>query len=106
MSRAVNLASLVCLLCLVSAGGALAQSASGTAGTQQTTGATGSAAAMMPVSAATRTYVEQAALADRFEIASSRLALKKSHNIDVRNFATQMIHDHSQSTSTLKKLLA
>lgn len=103
MRRTANLASLVCILCLVSGGGALAQSAAGADSAQQTTG---SATAKTPVSAATRTYVEQAAMGDRFEIESSRIALRKSQSADVRNFAKQMIHDHGQSTSTLKKLLA
>ena|SRR5579885_379731 len=50
-------------------------------------------------------YVRQTAMSDLFEIQSSQMALDKSQDAAVRKFAQQMIHDHTQSSEKLKKLL-
>ena len=51
-------------------------------------------------------FVTKAALTDKFEIASSKLALHKSSDPDIQAFAKQMIADHHQSTAGLKAALA
>lgn len=56
-------------------------------------------------SAASKSYVEQAAMTDRFEIMSSKLALKQSKNADIKKFAQQMITDHNKSTEKLKAVI-
>ena len=50
------------------------------------------AAAKVP---STRAFVDTAAAANQFEIASSRLALMKSFNPKVRAFAAAMVKDHT-----------
>lgn len=47
-------------------------------------------------------YVNQAASSDQFEIQSSQLALQKSKNNAVRQFAQQMIDQHRASTQKLQ----
>lgn len=42
-------------------------------------------------------FVTKAALSDKFEIASSKLAVSKSGNPDIQAFARQMVTDHSLS---------
>jgi len=51
-------------------------------------------------------FVQQAALGDMFEIASSKLALQQSHNDAVRAFAHMMIVDHTRTTAGLKAAVA
>lgn len=41
------------------------------------------------------TYVERAASADRFEVESSQLALQRSQNPSIRNYAQMIINDHT-----------
>ncbi len=53
----------------------------------------------------TTEYVRQSALTDLFEITSSRVALEKSQNPEVRDFAQQMMSDHGRSTVELKHAL-
>lgn len=53
----------------------------------------------------TKAYVDQAAAGDRFEIDSSKLALEKSKNEDIRAFAQMMIRDHTASSAKLQALL-
>jgi predicted outer membrane protein len=48
-----------------------------------------------------RTYRMMAAQSDAFEIASSRLALERSRNPRVRNYAQQMIQDHGMTSAAL-----
>ncbi|TXH36357.1 MAG: DUF4142 domain-containing protein [Rhodospirillaceae bacterium] len=80
-------------------------------GTNAGTGATmapaenSSAVAMKSLSAASKDYVEKAAMTDRFEIMSSKLALKQSKNADIKKFAQQMISDHGKSTAQLKSVI-
>jgi len=47
-------------------------------------------------------YVDAAAASDLFEIQSSNLALSRSQNANVRQFAQMMISHHSQSTDQLR----
>lgn len=47
-------------------------------------------------------YVRQAASSDQYEIESSQLALQKSKNAAVRQFAQQMIDQHRASTQKLQ----
>lgn len=50
----------------------------------------------------TEAYVQKAAISDLFEIQSSQIALEKSGNDDVRNFAEMMVADHTASSEKLK----
>ena len=53
-----------------------------------------------------RQYVRMAGASDQYEIQSSRLVLATTRNPAVRNFATQMIRDHTQSTADVKRAAA
>ncbi len=44
-------------------------------------------------------YVKAAGMSDLYEITSSKLALQKSRNEDVRRFAQMMIDHHTQTTA-------
>ncbi len=48
-----------------------------------------------------QTYRMMAAQSDAFEIASSRLALERSRNANVRRFAQNMIQDHGMTSQAL-----
>lgn len=50
-------------------------------------------------------YVNAAADSDLYEITSSRLALSKSKNANVKSFARQMIADHMTTTKSLMAAL-
>ena len=47
-------------------------------------------------------YVRKAAQSDEFEIAEAHLALERSHNPHIMQFAQRMITDHSKSTMMIK----
>ncbi|MBD3882620.1 DUF4142 domain-containing protein [Phormidium tenue FACHB-886] len=51
-------------------------------------------------------FVRMAAYSDSFEIASSQLALQKSNNPEVKQYAQQMIDEHTQSSRQLAQLAA
>ena len=51
-------------------------------------------------------FVQNAAAGDMFEIASSKLALQRSHNADIKGFAHMMITDHTKTTAGLKAAIA
>lgn len=51
-------------------------------------------------------YVKKAAIGDMFEIQSSQLALQKSEDDDVRDFAQMMVDDHTKSTAMIKQAVA
>jgi putative membrane protein len=55
--------------------------------------------AAAPVGLPALTYVESAASGDLFEIESSRLALSRSQNPQVRNFAQMLIDHHTRLTN-------
>lgn len=63
--------------------------------------------AMAPTPAAptSQEYVRRAAIGDMFEIQASKLALDKSKSADIRNFAQQMIDDHTATTKRLESAL-
>ena len=50
-------------------------------------------------------YVKLAADSDMYEVQSSRLALTRSKRADVKNFANEMITDHSLTTKSLMAAL-
>jgi putative membrane protein len=70
------------------------------ASTQMTTGATGN---MNDVGS--KTFIEKAAITDQFEIESSKLALQKASDPQVKQFAQQMIDEHTRSSDKLKATL-
>jgi putative membrane protein len=53
-----------------------------------------------------RQFMRQAAQAGLFEVRKSELALTRSHNRQVRQFAAQMIRDHTKANQELKQLAA
>jgi putative membrane protein len=52
------------------------------------------------------TFIEKAAKGDQAEIALSKLALKHSSDPQIRQFAQEMVTDHSKSTAMLKPIAA
>lgn len=52
--------------------------------------------------AAAPDFVNKAAISDMFEVQSSKLALKRSTNADVKAFAKMMIDAHTKTTAELK----
>lgn len=57
------------------------------------------------VSALTRDFVQKAASGNEFEIQLSKLALDESENDDVREFAKNMITDHTRAREDLRAAL-
>ena len=53
-----------------------------------------------------RRFMRQAAQAGLFEVSKSELALTRSDNRHVRQFAAQMIRDHTKANRQLKRLAA
>jgi len=53
-----------------------------------------------------RRFLRQAAQAGLFEVKKSELALARSHDRQVRQFAAQMIRDHTKANHELKQLAA
>jgi putative membrane protein len=51
-----------------------------------------------------RTFVMEAASGGRFEVESSQLALQKTQNQELRQFAQRMIDDHSRANRELESL--
>lgn len=51
-------------------------------------------------------FVHDASLSNMFEIESSKLALTRSKDADVRNFAQHMIADHSKAGGQMKAAVA
>jgi putative membrane protein len=51
-------------------------------------------------------FVTLVAASDMFEIQSSKIALQRSTNPDVKRFAQMMIDAHGKTTATLKQLIA
>lgn len=54
---------------------------------------------------ATQDFIDSAAVANKFEIDTSQLALKYSKSADVKAFAQQMVDDHSQVGKEFKETL-
>ncbi len=65
-----------------------------------------SAAPALANSMTTEDFVRKASVANQFEIKTSELALKKSKNDNVEEFARQMITDHRKTGEKLKGVLA
>lgn len=53
----------------------------------------------------TKTYVQNAAMTDLFEVQAGKLALQKSQNASVKKFAKQMVKDHTRTTKHLQAAL-
>jgi putative membrane protein len=90
--------------------GALAQKAP--AQHSDSVGSAGNKSAAMPTGAtgnmnevASTSFVEKAAMSDQFEIESSKLALQKATDPQIKQFAQQMIDEHSKSSDKLKATL-
>ncbi len=49
-------------------------------------------------------FVSKAGQAGMFEIKTSKLALVRSHNPEIRTFAKHMIHDHEAAAAELKRV--
>ncbi|MGY3622529.1 DUF4142 domain-containing protein [Bradyrhizobium sp. USDA 10063] len=56
------------------------------------------------VSAATKDFVEHAAVGNMYEIQSSRLVLDKVHNREFQDFGKRIVDDHTKSTDELKSI--
>ena len=72
----------------------------GTTSTEMPTGATGN-----KNDVASSNFVQKAAMSDQFEIESSKLALQKATDPQIKQFAQQMIDEHSKSSDKLKMTL-
>ncbi len=53
----------------------------------------------------TEDFVHTAAIANAFEIQTSKLALEKSQDKDIKHFAQQMIDDHTQTNEKMNQVL-
>ena len=58
------------------------------------------------LNATDRQFIAKAAQSDMTEIQTSQLALKRSQNAQVRQFAQEMIQQHTQSSENLKPIAA
>lgn len=56
--------------------------------------------------AAAPDFVAKAAASDMFEVSAAQVALKKSTNAQVKEFAQMMVKDHTKSTADLKAAIA
>jgi putative membrane protein len=87
--------SIIALGCVLLAAPALAQSVGEKTGVNSTLG----------IAPTTADFVKQAAISDMFEIDSSKLAQDKG-NASEKSFASQMITDHTKTTTELKGLVS
>src|ERR1700712_1045370 len=87
--------SLIALGCLLLAGPALAQSIGEKTGVNSTLG----------ISPATADFVKEVAISDMFEIESNKLGQDKG-NAAEKSFASQMVTDHTKTSSELKGLVS
>jgi len=53
----------------------------------------------------TEKFVKEASIGNEFEVETSKLALEKSQNKDIRTFAQAMIDDHTKTEAELRELL-
>lgn len=56
-------------------------------------------------SSASQTFVQKATIGNQFEILSSQVALDRSQNDDIRQFAQDMIQDHEKAGQDMKAAL-
>ncbi len=61
-------------------------------------------AASAPMNVDEATFVKVVSSANAFEIESSKLAVEKAKDADVKEFAKQMIADHTKAAEELKKV--
>jgi putative membrane protein len=87
--------SIIALGCLLLAGPALAQSAGEKTGVNSALG----------ISPTTADFVKEVAISDMFEIEASKLAQDKG-NAPEKSFASQMVTDHSKTSTELKGLVS
>lgn len=65
----------------------------------------GPAEAPAPTPTSAAEYVRQAALSDRYEVESSRLALGRAQSEDLKRFAQHMIDEHTATSAALMAAL-
>jgi len=87
--------SIIALGCLLLAGPTLAQSAGEKTGVNSALG----------ISPTTADFVKEVAISDMFEIEASKLAQDKG-NAPEKSFASQMVTDHTKTSSELKGLVS
>jgi putative membrane protein len=87
--------SIIVLGCVLLAGPALAQSAGEKTGVNSVLG----------IAPTTADFVKEVAISDMFEIQSSKLAEDKG-NARQKTFASQMVTDHTKTTTELKGLVS
>ena len=58
--------------------------------------------AMAAMANAKDSFVKHAALGDMYELEAARIALKRTRREDIRQFARQMIEDHTRTSAALK----
>jgi putative membrane protein len=83
------------MACLLLAGPALAQSAGEKTGVNSALG----------ISPTTADFVKEVAISDMFEIASNKLGQEKG-NAAEKSFASQMVTDHTKTSTELKELVS
>src|SRR3954451_19523516 len=86
--------TIIALGCILLAGPALAQSAGEKTGVNSALG----------ISPTTADFVKEVAISDMFEIASNKLGQEKG-NAAEKSFASQMVTDHTKTSSELKELV-
>jgi putative membrane protein len=86
---------IIALGCILFAGPALAQSAGEKTGVNSALG----------ISPTTADFVKEVAISDMFEIESNKLAQAKG-NAAEKSFASQMVTDHTKTSSELKALVS
>ena len=62
--------------------------------------------AAMKVDAETKNFVKNARIGGNFEVASSKLALDKTQNPDIRAFAERMVTDHTKAGGQLDQTVS
>jgi putative membrane protein len=87
--------SLIAIGCLLIAGPVLAQSVGEKTGVNATLG----------ISPSTPDFVKQVAISDMFEIESNKLGEEKG-NAAEKSFASQMVKDHTKTSTELKELVS
>jgi putative membrane protein len=87
--------SIIAMACLLLAGPALAQSAGEKTGVNSALG----------ISPTTADFVKEVAISDMFEIESNKLGQEKG-NAAEKSFASQMVTDHTKTSTELKGLVS
>ncbi len=82
--------------CAVLAGPAVAQSIGEKTGIN----------AVLGISPSTPDFVKEAAISDMFEIESSKLAAQRATDEATKNFANQMVTDHTKTSTQLKEAVS